>query len=480
MTDSRLAIIVLAAGQGTRMKSALPKLLHPLAGVPIVGHVFATARALDAAHVITVVRHERDRLAALVAVDLPESVVVDQDEIPGTGRAVEQAVAALPADFDGDVLVINGDVPLLDAVTLSDFLAAHRGSAAQGTVLSAFPADATGYGRIIRSAQGAFDRIVEQKDATDAELAVNEINAGVYAFTLGALRDQLAQLTLDNSQGEKYLTDVVGLLRRAGSDVTAVPVSDPWLVAGINDRAQLSEAAAKLNALIVRGWQLAGVTVQDPATTWIDLTVTLAADVTVLPGTQLQGATVVATGAIVGPDSTLRDCEIGANAIVKRTDATLAVIGDGATVGPFSYLRPGTVLGADGKIGAFVETKNAQIGAGSKVPHLSYVGDATVGEGSNIGAGTIFANYDGVAKHHSVVGSHVRTGSHNVFVAPITIGDGAYTGAGTIVRKSVPAGSLAISVAPQRMMDGWVETNRPGTDAAEAAHTRNNSTVSGE
>ena len=469
MTDARLAIIVLAAGQGTRMKSSLPKLLHPLAGVPIVSHVLATARALDAAHVITVVRHERDLLAAVVAEDLPGSTIVDQDEIPGTGRAVEQAVAALPVDFDGDVLIINGDVPLLNAATLASFIASHRQGAAAGTVLSAYPDDATGYGRIIRSVEGAFDRIVEQKDATDAELAVAEINAGVYLFGLAALREQLDQLTTANAQGEKYLTDVIELLRQAGSEVSAVPVADAWIVAGINDRAQLGDTAQKLNALIVRGWQLAGVTVQDPATTWIDLKAVLAADVTLLPGTQIVGATVVASGATIGPDTTLRDCEIGENARVNRTDATLAVIEAGASVGPFSYLRPNTVLGPDGKIGAFVETKNAQIGAGSKVPHLSYVGDATVGVQSNIGAGTIFANYDGVAKHHSAIGSHVRTGSHNVFVAPIRIGDGAYTGAGTVVRKNVPAGALAITVAPQRNMDGWVETNRAGTAAATAA-----------
>ena len=469
MTDARLAIIVLAAGQGTRMKSSLPKLLHPLAGVPIVSHVLATARALDAAHVITVVRHERDLLAAVVAEDLPGSTIVDQDEIPGTGRAVEQAVAALPVDFDGDVLIINGDVPLLNAATLASFIASHRQGAAAGTVLSAYPDDATGYGRIIRSVEGAFDRIVEQKDATDTELAVAEINAGVYLFGLAALREQLDQLTTANAQGEKYLTDVIELLRQAGSEVSAVPVADAWIVAGINDRAQLGDTAQKLNALIVRGWQLAGVTVQDPATTWIDLKAVLAADVTLLPGTQIVGATVVASGATIGPDTTLRDCEIGENARVNRTDATLAVIEAGASVGPFSYLRPNTVLGPDGKIGAFVETKNAQIGAGSKVPHLSYVGDATVGVQSNIGAGTIFANYDGVAKHHSAIGSHVRTGSHNVFVAPIRIGDGAYTGAGTVVRKNVPAGALAITVAPQRNMDGWVETNRAGTAAATAA-----------
>ncbi|TFD72662.1 bifunctional UDP-N-acetylglucosamine diphosphorylase/glucosamine-1-phosphate N-acetyltransferase GlmU [Cryobacterium gelidum] len=480
MTDARLAIIVLAAGQGTRMKSSLPKLLHPLAGVPIVSHVLATARALDAAHVITVVRHERDLLAAVVAEDLPGSTIVDQDEIPGTGRAVEQAVAALPADFDGDVLIINGDVPLLNAATLASFIASHRQGAAAGTVLSAYPDDATGYGRIIRSVEGAFDRIVEQKDATDAELAVAEINAGVYLFGLAALREQLDQLTTANAQGEKYLTDVIELLRRAGSEVSAVPVADAWIVAGINDRAQLGDTAQKLNALIVRGWQLAGVTVQDPATTWIDLKAVLAADVTLLPGTQIVGATVVASGAIIGPDTTLRDCEIGEDARVNRTDATLAVIEAGASVGPFSYLRPNTVLGPDGKIGAFVETKNAQIGAGSKVPHLSYVGDATVGAQSNIGAGTIFANYDGVAKHRSTIGSHVRTGSHNVFVAPITIGDGAYTGAGTVVRKNVPAGALAITVAPQRNMDGWVETNRAGTAAATAAAASSSTTETGE
>jgi bifunctional UDP-N-acetylglucosamine pyrophosphorylase/glucosamine-1-phosphate N-acetyltransferase len=469
VTDSRLAVIVLAAGQGTRMKSSLPKLMHPLAGLPVLSHVLATARALDAAHVVTVLRHERERLAELVALDLPESMLVDQDEIPGTGRAVEQAVAALPADFDGDVLVISGDVPLLNAATLSNFIEAHRERSVAATVLSAFPDDVTGYGRIIRSEDGTFDRIVEHKDASDDERAVDETNAGVYLFGLSELRDQLARLTTDNVQGEKYLTDVIGLLRAAGSEVRAVPVADAWLVAGINDRAQLSDTAAKLNAVIVRGWQLAGVTVQDPATTWIDLKATLESDVTVLPGTQILGSTTVATGATIGPDSTLLDCEIGEGAIVKRTDATLAVIGAGATVGPFAYLRPGTWLGADGKIGTFVETKNAVIGEGSKVPHLSYVGDATVGVHSNVGAGTIFANYDGVSKNPSVIGSHVRTGSHNVFVAPIRIGDGAYTGAGTVVRKDVPAGALAINVAPQRNMVGWVESNRPGTDAATAA-----------
>lgn len=469
MTDQKLAIVVLAAGQGTRMKSSLPKLLHPIAGLPLVSHVLATAAALDAQSVVTVVRYERDRVARVVSAQLPESIIVDQDEIPGTGRAVEQAMTALPEDFDGDVLVVNGDVPLLDAETLAQFVAAHRASAASATVMSAVYDDATGYGRIVRGESGAFDGIVEQKDATPEQLTIGEGNAGIYVFSAAALREQLGKLTTDNAQGEKYLTDVIGLLRAAGSDVSAVPVAEAWLVAGVNDRAQLAEAGLRLNALIVRGWQLAGVTIQDPASTWIDLTAKLAPDVTVLPGTQILGATVVETGAIIGPDTTLRDCEIGEGAEVRRSDATLAVVGAAATVGPFAFLRPGTILGADGKIGAFVETKNAKIGTGSKVPHLSYVGDATIGEHSNIGAGSIFANYDGVNKHSSQIGSHVRTGSHGVFVAPITIGDGAYTGAGTVVRKNVPAGALAINVAPQRNMDGWVHANRAGSAADDAA-----------
>ncbi|HEY8588917.1 MAG TPA: bifunctional UDP-N-acetylglucosamine diphosphorylase/glucosamine-1-phosphate N-acetyltransferase GlmU [Naasia sp.] len=469
MTDPRLAVVVLAAGQGTRMKSARPKVLHRLAGMPIVAHVLATARELEPAHVLVVVRHERDLVAEAVETALPHAIIVDQDDIPGTGRALEVALSALPADFEGDVLVLNGDVPLLDIDTLSAFVAEHRNAGSPATVLTAVLPDPTGYGRILRDRDGHLARIVEQKDATEDELAVGEVNAGVYALGVAGLRDHLASLTTANAQGEKYLTDLVGALRAAGSSVSAVPVSEPWLVEGINDRAQLAAAAAKLNALIVRGWQLAGVTVQDPATTWIDLTVSIEPDVELLPGTQLQGATSIATGAVIGPDTTLVDCEVGEGAVVKRVDATLAVIGAGATVGPWAYLRPGTELADGGKIGTFVETKNARIGAGSKVPHLSYIGDTEVGVGSNVGAGTITANYDGVNKHRTVVGSHVRTGSHNVFVAPVRIGDGAYTGAGTVVRKDVPAGSLAINVAPQRNIEGWVAEHRPGTDAAESA-----------
>jgi len=473
VADNNLAIVVLAAGQGTRMKSATPKLLHKLAGATVISHVLATARELDAAHVVAVVRHERDRLVEVIEVDLPGALIVDQDDVPGTGRAVELAVAALPGDFGGDVLVVNGDVPLLDAQTLQELIAHHRAAAASASMLTTVLEDATGYGRVIRAQSGAVDRIVEHKDANADELAMREINAGIYLFAAGDLRAQLPKLDQNNAQGEKYITDVIGLLRADGRSVEAVEVAHTWKVEGINDRAQLAAAAGQLNAMIIRGWQLAGVTIVDPASTWIDIQVQLAPDVEIKPGCQLLGATVVETGAVIGPDSTLLDTEVGAGATVKRTDATLSVIGAGASVGPFSFLRPGTYLGEDGKIGTFVETKNARIGNGSKVPHLSYIGDATIGEGSNIGAGTIVANYDGVNKHKTVIGSHVRTGSHNVFVAPVVIGDGAYSGAGTVIRKDVPVGALAISVAPQRNAEGWVEKNRPGSAAAEAAKNAN-------
>ncbi|EIC07158.1 Bifunctional protein glmU [Microbacterium laevaniformans OR221] len=466
--DASLAVVILAAGQGTRMRSSLPKVLHRIGGRPLVGHVLDTARDLSPAHVLVVVRHERDLVADAVTGISPEVVVVDQDEIPGTGRAVEVALDAVP-DFVGDVLVLSGDVPLLDADTLSTLIRDHRSSRAAITLLSAVLDDATGYGRVVRATNGGVERIVEQKDATAAEAAISEINAGVYVFRAELLRAQLARVGTENAQGEKYLTDVVGLARAAGHVVTASVVSDVSLTLGVNDRAQLAEAGRLLNARTVRRWQLAGVTIQDPATTWIDVTATLAPDVTVLPNTHILRASAVAAGATIGPDTTLEDCEVGENAVVRRADATLAVIGAGASVGPFAYLRPGTVLADGGKIGTFVETKNSTIGEGSKVPHLSYIGDTTIGRGVNLGAGAITANYDDIAKHRTEIGDEVHSGSHNVFVAPVRIGDGAKTGAGAVIRKDVPPGALALSVAPQRNVEGWVENHRPGTGAAEAA-----------
>ncbi|WP_149085838.1 MULTISPECIES: bifunctional UDP-N-acetylglucosamine diphosphorylase/glucosamine-1-phosphate N-acetyltransferase GlmU [Microbacterium] len=473
MTGNNLAIIVLAAGQGTRMKSRLPKVLHPISGRPLVGHVLTTATRLQPAHIEVVVRHERDKVVTALREDYPDAVFVDQDDVPGTGRAVQVAVDALPADFDGDILVLSGDCPLADADTLSAFLAEHRASGAPATLMTARVDDPTGYGRVIRDADGDVDRIVEQKDATEEEAAVSEINAGMYVFRASTLRTYLPRLGVDNAQGEMYLTDVPGLVRRDGDRVAASIVADVEVTFGVNDRAQLAEVGRRLNARIVRRWQLEGVTIVDPATTWIDDDATLAPDVTILPNTQILRATTIAAGATIGPDTTLVDCEVGEDAVVRRTDATLAVIGAEATVGPFSYLRAGTVLGAKGKIGAYVETKNAEIGEGSKVPHLSYVGDATIGRGVNLGASTITANYDDVNKHRTEIGDEVHTGSHTVLVAPVRLGAGAKTGAGAVVRKDVPAGALAMSVAPQRNVEGWVEKNRAGTGAADAAAREN-------
>ena len=450
------------------MKSATPKVLHEIAGIPILGHVLATANSLEANKVLAVLRHEKQLIEAYVQSHFPNTEVVTQDEIPGTGRAAEQALEAL-GDFDGDVLILSGDVPLLDVESISQLVQNHQQLGSQGSMISVVLENPNGYGRILRAKNSDLQGIVEQKDASAAQLEITEVNAGVYVFDAKALRSALSQVGMDNAQGEKYLTDVVGLMLASGQKVHAQQILDPYLVAGINDRAQLSEIAKELNARIVRAWQLAGVTVQEPHSTWIDVTVQLGQDVTLLPSTRLHGLTRVGVGAVIGPDTTLRDVEVGENAKISRTQGDSARVLDGATVGPFAYLRPGTELGADGKIGAFVETKNAKIGRGAKVPHLSYVGDATIGEGANIGAGTIFANYDGVNKHRTEVGPHARTGSGNVFVAPVSIGAGAYTAAGSTIRRNVEPGALALNPSPQKNMAGWVLEQRPGSASAKAA-----------
>ena len=467
--DRSLAVIILAAGSGTRMKSTVAKPLHRIAGLPLIAHVLRTAAELHPEHIVGVVRHERDQMEAAIKEYSPNALIADQDDVPGTGRAVEQGLQALPADFDGTVVVLSGDVPLIDAPTLNDLINEHDHSVNAMTVLSTRLADPTGFGRIIRNRAGSFESIVEEKDATPEEREVTEINGGIYVFGAAELRVALAEIGTDNAQGEKYLTDAALRIQESGGRIEALAIDDAWLVAGINDRVQLAEAGLELNRRIIERWQRAGVTVQDPHSTWIDIDVELSPDVTVLPGSHLSGKTTVGSYSVIGPDTTLVDVEVGERTVVRRTDATQSRIGDGATIGPWAYLRPGSVVGADGKVGTFVETKNTVIGTGSKVPHLSYLGDTEVGDGSNIGAGTITANYDGVKKHRTTVGDHVRTGSHNVFVAPVSISDGAYTGAGTVVRKDVGAGSLAINVAPQRNMEGWVQQNRPGTAAADAA-----------
>ncbi len=474
MSEKHLAVVVLAAGEGTRMKSAKPKVMHEIAGLPLLGHALATATSLGAAHVVPVIRYKKELISEYIRAFYPGVTIAEQDDVPGTGRAVECALDALPADFNGAVIVTSGDVPLLDVATLESLLDAHLAGGYAATILTAIVEDPAGYGRIIRSNDGKFIEIIEDRDADAEQLEIREVNAGVYVFDAVQLRSALSKVGSHNAQGEKYLTDAAAELLHQKLKVQALAVSDNWLVAGINDRVQLSEVAGELNARICEAWQVAGVTIQDPASTWIDITVELGTDVTLLPGTHLKGITSIGAGSTIGPEVFMVDTAVGANASVVKAHATGSKIGDGATVGPFAYLRPGTDLGVDGKIGTFVETKNAKIGAGSKVPHLSYVGDATIGEGSNIGAGTIFANYDGIKKHASVIGSHVRTGSHNVFVAPITIADGAYTAAGTVVRKDVEAGDLAMNVAPQRNLADWVIAKRPGSAAADAAQKAKN------
>ncbi|UOR00530.1 bifunctional UDP-N-acetylglucosamine diphosphorylase/glucosamine-1-phosphate N-acetyltransferase GlmU [Leucobacter allii] len=480
MSERALAVVILAAGQGTRMKSALPKVLHPIGGRSLIAHVLDTAAALSPERVLAVVRHDRDRVAAAILDHAPDTVIVDQDAVPGTGRAVEQALQALPESFAGSVVVLSGDVPLIDAPTLDRLVKGHVEGRRAMTLLSATFENPTGLGRILRDAGGSVTGIVEEKDADEAQRRITEINGGIYVFARRSLEEALAGIGTDNAQGEKYLTDAASRILAAGGGVEAVATDDPWLIAGVNDRAQLAQAGRELNARIVRAHQRAGVTIQDPATTWIDADVSIAADAEILPGTFLQGATSIGADAVVGPDTTLVDCEVGEGARIRRSEATLAVIAAGAVVGPFAYIRPGTELGEGGKIGAFVEAKNAKIGEGSKVPHLSYVGDATIGRDSNIGAGTIFANYDGVAKHTTVVGDGVRVGSKNVLIAPVTIEDGTYTAAGTVVRKDVPSGSLALNVAPQRNLEGWVAEHRPGTSTAEAAERAKSAQDGGE
>jgi bifunctional UDP-N-acetylglucosamine pyrophosphorylase / glucosamine-1-phosphate N-acetyltransferase len=469
MSEQHLAVIVLAAGEGTRMRSSTPKVLHEIAGLPMLGHALATATALGAQRVVPVIRHEKDKLEAYINAFYPQAHIVHQDEIPGTGRAVECAVNAFPDDFSGAVVVTSGDVPLLDVQTIESMIEVHLSIGAGATLLTATFDNPTGYGRIVRDDSGSFRSIVEERDATDEEREITEVNAGVYVFDFKLLKSALAAIGSHNAAGEKYLTDAAVEILKSGSEVQALEVSDNWLVAGVNNRVQLQEVSAELNRRICQGWMLAGVTITHPETTFIDITAALAEDVTLLPGTHIKGITRIGNGSTIGPEVVITDTQVGSNVTITKSQIAGSVIDDEATVGPFSYLRPGTHLGAGGKIGTFVETKNAVIGVGSKIPHLSYVGDATIGEHTNIGAGTIFANYDGVNKHHTVIGSHVRSGSHNVFVAPVTIADGAYTAAGTVVRKDVESGSLAMNVAPQRNLAGWVIANRPNTASADAA-----------
>jgi len=469
------AVVVLAAGQGRRMRSALPKVLHEVAGRSLLGHVLAACDGLSPAAVAVVVGHGREAVAAEVARCAPAAACVVQDQQRGTGDATRLALPALgralggDADPDTPVLVVTADTPLVTTQLLADLLGAHARARAAATVATAELDDPTGYGRVLRGADGTVAAVVEERDATPAQRQVREVNTGLLVLALGGLADALAGLGDANAAGEEYLPDVLAAYAAAGRRVAAWPVPDPAAVAGVNDRAQLAAAAAVLRDRLVAAAMRDGAGVVDPATTWLDVGVRLAADCVVLPHTRLLGTTSVGAGAVVGPDSTLRDTVVGQDAVVRVSWCEGAHIGPGSVVGPFTYLRPGTSLGMDTKAGAFVEVKNSTVGPGSKVPHLSYVGDAEIGAGTNLGAGTIVVNFDGVAKHRTRVGDEVRIGSDTMLVAPLQVGDGAYTGAGSVITSDVPAGALALGRARQHTVEGWVLRARPDSPAAAAA-----------
>jgi bifunctional UDP-N-acetylglucosamine pyrophosphorylase / glucosamine-1-phosphate N-acetyltransferase len=430
--------VVMAAGQGTRMRSATPKVLHDLCGRPLVGWAIAAAREAGAGRVVVVQGPDR-------ALDgrLPEGVeTVVQPVADGTGGAIAAAVPVLGGET---VVVLSGDVPLLRGADVRDLLAAHEG--AQATMLTAVLDDPGSYGRVVRDGEGAVVRVVEAKadgDATAEELAIREVNAGVYAFDGAALAAALARVGTDNAQGERYLPDVLPLIAAGGGRLAAV-AGPPEVMLGVNDRVQLAEARAIAQRRILEGLMRSGVAVTDPAATYVDVGVTVGQDTTLEPGTVLRGATRVGAGCTVGPH-------------VVAVDATLE---DGVSAGPFCYLRPGTHLAARAKAGTFVEMKNSHIGEGTKVPHLSYLGDADVGPGSNLGAGTITANYDGRSKHRTRIGAQVRSSVHVSFVAPVTVGDRAWTAAGSVITDDVPAAALGVARQRQVNVEGYADRPRP-------------------
>jgi bifunctional UDP-N-acetylglucosamine pyrophosphorylase / glucosamine-1-phosphate N-acetyltransferase len=469
VAESALAVIVLAAGEGTRMQSAaLPKVLHGFAGRSLLAHALAATDDIEAEHTMVVVGHRREEVTAHLEAVAPTVVPVVQDEQHGTGHAVRLALAAVPADAVGVVLVIPGDAPLLRPETLAALVAAHNEAGATATLLTSELDDPTGYGRVLRSTGGSVTGVVEQNDATADQLAVREVASGVYAFDHTALGDAVGRLSTDNAQGEEYLPDVIGIFVADGRRVAAVTVAATE-TAGVNDRVQLAAAHRAYNDRLLDTHMRAGVTIVDPATTWVDAAVTIEADAILLPSVDLHGETHVGAGSIIGPQVSLTDTVVGTGSRLDRTVAIGADIGDGVTVGPFAYLRPGTELADLVHIGTYVEVKNSDIGEGTKVPHLSYVGDATIGEQTNIGAATVFVNYDGVNKTRSVIGDHARTGADNMFVAPVQVGDGAYTAAGAVITEDVPPGALGRSSARQQNVKGWVGKKRPGTAAAKAA-----------
>ena len=459
--------IVLAAGEGTRMKSQNPKVLHSIAGRTLLGHVLHSLESLNPKSIRVVVGSGREEVESHLAQIAPDAIAVFQAERNGTGHAVQIAIDGVKSN--GLALILAGDTPMLSAGTLQEFVAAHQTGNCTASVLTAEHPDPSGYGRIIRGDDGLLLKIVEERDATDDQKMIFEVNSGVYLFDFAELSNAISKLKRDNAQGELYLTDAIQIIRENGGKVAAILCEDFTETLGVNDRIQLAEAAAILRDRVAERHMRNGVTILDPSSTWIDDTVSIAPDVTILPGCAILGSTAIASGAVIGPRTTLQDCAVNTCATIKESNCTASEIGSNATVGPFSFLRAGTVLANETKAGAFVEIKNSQIGEASKVPHLSYVGDATIGQGTNIGAATVFVNYDGVEKHRTEIGDHVRIGSDTMLVAPVNVGDGAYTAAGSVITEDVPAGAIGVGRSKQRNVLGWVMRKRPGSKSAQAA-----------
>ena len=460
-------VVVLAAGEGTRMKSKSAKVLHEIAGRTIIENLLAAVKPLEAKNLTVVVGSHKDEVIEHLAKIAPKAKTVFQEKRNGTGGAAQLALASHKGD--GTVLILAGDTPLLTTQTLQEFIDLHASHKNKASVLTALLPDPTGYGRIIRGGDGVILKIVEEKDATDSEKDIDEINTGVYLFESKVLSAVISKIQSNNSQKELYLTDVISLLNDQKESVHAIVSNDYTETLGINDRTQLAECAAIMRDRINNQYMLAGVSIIDPTTTWIDAGVKIEADVVIYPSSSISGESVIKSGAIIGPRTTLVDCEVGSGASVIESFATKSKIGAGAKVGPYTYLRKGTVLDSDSKAGAFVEIKNSTVGKGSKVAHLSYVGDAQIGQESNIGAATVFVNYDGENKHQTKIGDQVRIGSDTMLVAPVTIGDGAYTAAGSVINEDVPAGAIGIGRARQVNILGWVLKKRKDSKSAAAA-----------
>jgi bifunctional UDP-N-acetylglucosamine pyrophosphorylase/glucosamine-1-phosphate N-acetyltransferase len=450
-------VVILAAGEGTRMRSALPKVLHPICGRPMILWPLFAAYAAGAERVVVV-----DNPKRLLAEHLPDDVeVVIQEEPRGTGDAV--AAAARVIDATAPVLVVNGDMPLITGEAIAGLVEAHATANAAATIASMELEDPSGYGRVMRDADGSVERVVETKvagDATPEELAIREVNAGLYLFDGGALLAALADLDADNAQGELYLPGVLPILRAAGKLVQAYPLGDPELALGVNDRVDLAHVTNLAQRRIHEAHQRAGVTIVDPASTLIEAEVTIGRDTTIEPSTFLRGATWIGENCSIGPLTTIIDSAFADGVTVRQSHVHGATAADGVTIGPFAYLRPQAVLRENAKAGTFVEIKNSTVGAGSKVPHLSYVGDADIGEQTNLGAGTITANYDGRRKHRTTIGDGVRVSVHTSLVAPVTVGDDAYTAAGSVITDDVPPGALGIARQRQTNIEGYADRKR--------------------